>query len=233
MHVVMSASGSWRLGPPPAEAEPLRWWRRRPVSRRARHRALVARRALAGGLAGLAVLVGLRVAYPAPVDTGVPVVVLASDLPAGARPSEADLHLVLRPADTVPPAAVRDLADAAGQVLAGPVTAGEILTTARLRGARLLTGQPAGRVAVSVGLADPGMVTFLRPGDEVSVLTRGAGAVVARATVLSVQEPERVGGVGLGGAGHVVVALTATEAQAVAAATGGADGGFVLAVHAG
>lgn len=229
----MSASGSWRLGPPPAEAQPLPWWRRRPVSRRARHRVLVARRVLAGGLAGLAVLVGLRVAYPAPVETGVPVVVLTTDLPAGARPSEADLQVVLRPADTVPPAAVRDPADAAGQVLAGPVTAGEILTTARLRGSRLLTGQPTGRVAVAVALADPGIVTFLRPGDEVSVLTPGAGAVVARATVLSAQEPERVGAVGLGGTGHVVVALTAAEAQAVAAATGGADGGFVLAVHAG
>ncbi len=176
-------------------------------------------------------LSGLRVAFPAPPAAGIPVLVTTAAMPAGSRLAGSDVRVVLRAPAEVPHGALTDPGQANDRVLAAPIEAGELLTEARLHGAGLLAGQPPGRVAVAISLADHAMASVLRPGDEVSVLTPGTGAVVAHATVLAIQAAEGSAGISLGGTGHLVVALTATEASAVAAVSAGPEVGFVVALH--
>lgn len=189
------------------------------------------RRVAAAALSGLAVFIALRIAFPPPAAAGIPVLVSTADLPSGARLSESDVHVVLRPPDEVPASAMGDPSAVAGRFLAGPIDSGEVVTPARLRGATLLSRQPAGRVAVAVTATDGGITTFLHPGDEVSVLSPGTGDLLARATVLSVEPAEHSAAISPGGAGHLLVAVTTAQASALAAATGGPDVGFVIALH--
>jgi Flp pilus assembly protein CpaB len=181
----------------------------------------------------LAVAAGVAVdAATTDPPPGVPLVVAARDLPAGQRLGPADLTTVRVPAAAVPDGALAHPADGVGAALASPLRRGEPVTDARLGGSALLTGAPAGTLAVPVPLADPAAVSLAAPGDQVAVLAGadldalgagpGAGEVlVARALVLRAGEP---GGSGLldGGtsAAVVVLALDAEEATRVAGAVG-------------
>jgi len=168
-------------------------------------------------------------------EDGMPVLVVGRDLAAGERLSADDLRAARLPAGAVPGHAVVDPSAAAGAVLSGPMGAGEVLTTTRLQGPGLLVGAPAGTVGVAVPVADPTILTSLRPGDRVRVLALGTGAVVANATVLVAEAPAPESG-GLvtasGGAGRLVAALDAAAVVALAAAQGpsGVSDGFVVAV---
>ena len=148
-----------------------------------------------------------------------------------------------RPVDQRPTGAL-DRADAAiGQVVSGPVLAGEVVTTARFRGASQLAGLSPGLVAVSLPLSDGALLATLRPAMSVSVLAAGSGdPLAAEARVLAADGAGSGGGAsgtGLltataGGEGHLVVAVTVPEARAIAAAMGpraAAGGGFVVAVR--
>ena len=68
-----------------------------------------------------------------------------------------------------------------GQVVSGPVLAGEIVTSARFRGATQLAGLAPGFVAVSLPVADGVLLGALRPADIVSVLAAGTGQPLAAA----------------------------------------------------
>jgi len=125
------------------------------------------------------------VAGPAPAT--VPVLVAARDLPAGAELADDDL-VTVRFAPGSEPAGIVD--DPTGQVLAGPLRAGEPVTDARLVGPHLTTGRP-GLVAVPVRLPDPGMVALLDVGDHVDLLATdpqdgGAEVVAADVPVLAI-----------------------------------------------
>jgi Flp pilus assembly protein CpaB len=191
-------------------------------------------RLLSAVLLGAAVWLVVARLLPPPPETGVPVVVVAHDVPAGASMSADDVRVERRPQSWLPPAALRDAAAVVGEVTAGPILAGEFLTPARFRGPSQLIGMPAGSLAVSVPVTDAAVLGSVRPGDLVSVLVAGSGETVAqRAVVLAAEQP----GSGLlsssSGAGHVVVALTPAEARSVAAATNPAAGAaaFLLAVR--
>jgi Flp pilus assembly protein CpaB len=150
------------------------------------------RQVTAGLLVGLALVLALRPSPPAgpPAVRTVPVVVAATDLPAGALLGPGDLAVVDLPAPLAPDGASGQDAALTGQVLAGPVRRGEPVTDVRVVGPGLWSQVPAGQVAAPVRLADLAVATLLRPGDRVDVLATGpeAGAVevvAAGALVLS------------------------------------------------
>lgn len=164
------------------------------------------RRLLAGILVALAAGIAVdAVAVPGP--PGVAVVTAAADLGAGTVLGAGDLVVVQVPADLLPDGAL-GANDARGRALATPVRRGEVVTDARLVGAGLLAGQPAGTVAVPVRPSDPAVAALLRPGDRVRVV---AGADTA--------DPQTFNG---GGVASVLV-----ESATVLAVTGNAAGGLL------
>ena len=192
-------------------------------------------RLLAVALEAVAAWLVVRAVLPAPTDVGVPTVVTAHDLPLGSTLTSADLRLERRAADQRPAGALDDVGAAVGQVVYGPVRDGEIVTTARFRGATQLAGLGPGLVAVSLPLADPVLLASLQPSDTVSVLAAGTGQpLVTAARVLATDRP----GSGLlastkGAEGRLVVAVTAEEARALAVglSPSAGPGGFLVAVR--
>ena len=214
-----------------------RWGRTRwgPVSRRRRWRQSQVLRIVAAVLLGLAAWLTLGAVTPKPADPGVPTVVAGRDLALGSTVSGDDLRVERRPQAQRPDGALADPGAAVGQVVSGPVLAGEIVTSARFRGPGQLAGLGSGLVAVSLPVTDPVLLTTLRPADTVSVLATGSGQPLATAAhVLAAELPSTgvLSAVGTG-PGHLVVAVTADEARNLAVALGpqGAAGGFLLAVR--
>lgn len=107
---------------------------------------------------------------PAAAGGTAPVVVAARDLPAGTRLTAKDLVIAGWPA-RLRPSGARDRPGAlVGQRLAGPVTAHEPVTSARLLGAGLSRGLPSGLVATPLPLDDPHAADLAHAGDRVTVL---------------------------------------------------------------
>jgi Flp pilus assembly protein CpaB len=214
-----------------------RWGRPRrgPVSRRRRWRQSQTLRIVAAVLVGLAAWLTLGAVIPQPADPGVPTVVAARDLALGSTVSADDLRVERRPEAQRPAGSLADPGAAVGQVVSGPVLAGEIVTPARFRGASQLVGLAPGLVAVSLPVTDPILLTTLRPADTVSVLATGSGQPLATvARVLSTDLPHTgVLAAGDAGPGHLIVAVTADEARNLAVALGpqSATAGFLVAVR--
>jgi pilus assembly protein CpaB len=191
-------------------------------------------RLLSAVLLGVATwLVVVRLLPPQP-ESGIPAVVVARDLQAGATVSAEDVRLERRPQSLVPSGAIRDLSAAVGQVTAGPVLVGEMLTPARFRGPPQLLGMPVGTLAVSLPVGDSAVLGTVHRGDLVSIFVTGTGDIVAqRAVVLDAEQPAASLLASPSGGGHVVVALSPDEARSVAAATNPAAGAaaFVLALR--
>jgi len=100
----------------------------------------------------------------------VPVVVAASDLPAGHQLTRADLTLARWPPALRPAAARGDPTGLTGRRLAGPVGDGEPITSTRLIGADLAAGLPDRLVAAAIALGDDHAVELVRPGNRVDLL---------------------------------------------------------------
>jgi pilus assembly protein CpaB len=145
------------------------------------------RRLLAAGLAAGAAALALEAAEPE-LDPTVPIVAAAGELRGGVSLTADDLQLVDLPPDLVPAGVVGRIDAAVGRVLSGPVRKGEPLTDARLVGPGLLTGWGDGLVATPVRVADPGVVTLIRPGDFVDVYATPASGL-GPATVVAAQVP--------------------------------------------
>lgn len=178
-------------------------------------RVVLARRVAAAALVTLALLLALT---PRSGSVGVPLVVAATDLAAGATVRPGDLAVREWPADLVPAGAVLDVARARGRVLVGAARAGEALTDVRLLDTAPSAVGPDG-AAVPVRLADAGVAALLVPGNQVDVVTLGERAdrpvvLAADATVLAVLAPDP------GPRGRLVmVAMPREVATRVAAAT--------------
>ena len=152
-----------------------------PRLRRSRSPVHLARRAGAALLAGLALALALQ-PDPAPADaheSAVPVVVAATDLPAGTRLAAGSLTVVALPPEVVPDGVVERAELLEHRVLAAGVRRGEPLTDARLIGAGLTTLLPEGQVAAPVRLADLAVTALVRAGDRVDVLATTGGTGVA------------------------------------------------------
>ena len=190
---------------------------------------------MAAALVGLAAWLTVGAVLPKPADPGVPTVVAARDVALGSTVTADDLRVERRPEAQRPTGALADPGPAVGQVVSGPLLAGEIVTPARFRGTGQLTGLAPGLVAVSLPLTDPVLLATLRPADTVSVLAAGSGQPLATvARVLATDLPS-TGVLAAGGAGpgHLVVAVTADEARNLAMALGpqGGSAGFLFAVR--
>lgn len=140
------------------------------------------RRTLAALLAAAAAALALTAARHHP--RGVPVLVAAHDLRAGAVVRRGDVAVRSFPVGMAPSGALRR---AEGRVLAGPVRRGEPLTDARLAAGGL--GLPGARdplaVAVPIRLADAAVARLLHPGDRVDVLAARPDTPVPARTVAS------------------------------------------------
>ena len=112
------------------------------------------------------VALAARCAAPETAST-VQVLVAARDLPAGHVLQDDDLRTAGWPPDVAPR---RPVTTAVGRRLASPVRLGEPITDVRLVGRDLLTGQPAGTVAIPVRLADATASAIVQPGDRIDVI---------------------------------------------------------------
>jgi Flp pilus assembly protein CpaB len=194
--------------------------------RRSLHRFVVLRRRwLAAGLAGLAVLVGIRGTAPADLPTR-DVVVAARDLPGGTPLGATDLVVRRLPPEAVPAGAAATGASWAGRTLAAPVRAGEVITDRRVVEPGLVEGYP-GLVAVPVRVAEAGVLRLLRVGDAVDLVAapvQGSGrawVAAPAARVVAVpedDEDDRAAAVDTIGGGLVVVAVPPDQALGLVAA---------------
>lgn len=169
----------------------------------------------------------LAVGRPKPADSGVSVLAVSRDLPAGAVLAAADVRLIRLP--TAPDGAFVNPRTATGRTLSAGVRRGEVVTDARVVP---VTGPDPGpgRVAVPIQLADAATTTLLHPGAHVTVLAvQNGGApkkLTSDAVVLAVPDaqPNATSSVKIGGAsaqgGHLVILATPIkDADALAAAT--------------
>ena len=187
-----------------------------PRLRRPRSPAAALRRAVAGSLALLALLLALRPApAAAPSDRAtVPVTVAAADLRPGVALESADVRTARFPRALVPSGAARDPTRLRGRVLAAGVRAGEPITDVRLVGGGLTDLLPAGQVAAAVRPADLAVTGLVRPGDRVDVLAAGATGATGAGT----------GGGGVSGGAAEPVARGALVLAVPAAAASGTTG---------
>ena len=149
-----------------------------------------------------------------PPDPGAPVLVAARDLAAGIRLSSADVQVRTWPASLRPANAPSRPAQVLGRRLAGPIHAGEPLTTTRFAGADLSAGLPANLQAVPVQITGAALLNLVRVGDSVDLLV--GNPVSAGGSLPSL--PERA---------HVLaqrVRVLAVAAPAAAADLGSVDG---------
>lgn len=141
-----------------------------PLIRRRRSARRYRRLAAAACAAGCA---GIAVHHLAPVPSATDTVLVAArDLPAGRVLQPGDLQPARWPLSARPDATV---ARPEGRTLASPLRRGEPVTDARLTGPGLLAGQPAGTVAITVRLTDPGAARLLSAGDRVDLLAGPVG----------------------------------------------------------
>jgi pilus assembly protein CpaB len=202
--------------------------------RRARWRRSVVRRLVAAAcLAAALWLVVLEVRPPPPPRVGV--VTAARSLDAGSVLGAGDLATGSVRADSAPPGAITDVAEAVGRRSASGLAAGEVLTRTRLVPRTPAEGLAADQVALHVLLADPDAVDVVAPGQRVVVFPAAGGPPLARTATVLATDPQPAASVaGLPGdaARGVLLGLPAAEAERVLAGHGGLDGPVVVNVVA-
>ncbi|WP_323959054.1 Flp pilus assembly protein CpaB [Arthrobacter sp. JZ12] len=144
------------------------------------------RRLLAAAFLCAAAGVAVEALLPKDPET-VQVVAAGADLPVGTVLGADNLTLVSLPRAAVPQHSFESVELLAGQQLATPVYAGDVLARNFLVGSGLLAGSPPGTVAVPLRPADASTVQLLSPGQRVDVvLSTGNGfEVSAQNTVLA------------------------------------------------
>lgn len=201
---------------------------RRRVARRNRvRRWAAALLAAVGGFVAVTALTPGGAAAP-----GVATVVAARDLAAGTVLTADDLLVEARPSAQRPDTALTRPDGLVGRALAAPLTAREVVTSARLRGAGMLAGQPAGTVAMSVPVLDP-QAAGVTAGSRVDLYASTSGDRVATdVTVLATRVPERSTW-SADSAASITLALDASSASAVARSVSTLQAGeiFVLALR--
>ena len=197
------------------------------------------RRSLAAALLCAAAAAAVYQLTP-PSSASSPAVVVAADLPAGATVQSGQLRVARLAAEAVPEGAATRIDAVAGHKLTGPMRRGEVVTDAALVGPGLLTGTPAGTVAVPVRVADPGSLQLVRTGQEVDIVVSEESGrdgprstTVAQAvTVLWTGQASGTASGWLGTAkdseGLLVVAARPAEAQQLAGASTRGKVFFVL-----
>lgn len=177
--------------------------------------------AVATAVAVLAVVTAVR-----PDTTTVSVLVITRSLPGGTAVSSADVVELHVPTHLVPHEHIESLPP--GAVLAGPVTAHTILTSASLAGGQRLA-RP-GYVIVPFSLPDRSLAPLLTVGSSVDVIGPD-GVIVAGARVVSgvsdAAEPGLLGGFPTDSS---TILLEVKTAQAAALATAQNSSGLTVAL---
>ena len=189
-------------------------------------------------MAAAAVAFALEAIAPEPAPS-TEILVAASNLAPGTRLEAGHLTTIAWPTTLVPPGAIGTLTDAVGRTLSGAIGEGEALTALRLVGPALAaTLVEGGRVAAPVRLADADATSLLQPGDRIDLVAASAGSadpvsgatgaaaarvVAAAATVVAVPHStdgnSLIGSAGTSGGALLVVAVTPSEALALAQAS--------------
>jgi len=192
------------------------------------------RRGAAALLAGGAVWVVVGAVSPRASGTvGLPTVVAARDVPAGAVLGAEDLAVVSRRAADRPDRAASDPAAVLGSTAAGPLLAREVVTPGRLLGGSVLAGQPADHVALTVPVVDA-TGAGARPGARVDLYATGSGERAASdVVVLAVREASESGALGSSRPPQVTLSLGPDDAARVARGLSALEAGhsFVVAIR--
>jgi pilus assembly protein CpaB len=192
-----------------------------PRLRRPRSPVHAARRLVAMLLGVAALVLALR---PAPVPAAArapdvsPVVVAATDLPAGSVLGRSQLAIARLPSELVPGGTVADPELLLRRVLAGGLRGGEPITDARLVGPGLTALLPEGKVAAPVRLSDLAVAALVRAGDRVDVLATSPQAVEAELVAGGALVLAAAGAADDPGAGLLVIAVDGPTAARLAAA---------------
>lgn len=182
------------------------------------HRALLLRRVAAAVL----VLLALASAVHDTGDPGPQALVVARDISPGAAVTASDFELAPVPPQLLPEGALQNPQAVEGRVAVAALKVGQVPTESSFIGptllAELLPDREGEKVnLVPLRLAEPEIITLLRHGDTVTVLSQAADSpapeVVASGARVVLAEP-----VEEGPPGTVLVALPESAAQQVAAA---------------
>ncbi|WJY66312.1 SAF domain protein [Corynebacterium aquatimens] len=130
-------------------------------------------------IAGVLILIACASALGSRAKTDPLIAVATTAKPAGAVLGDGDVTLTPVPEHLIPDSAVRDVDAVTGQVLASPISPGEVLTTSRVIGPDLVSllladappDQRDGYTMVPVKLAEPDVIPMLHLGDVVDVVT--------------------------------------------------------------
>lgn len=184
-------------------------------------RTIAARRVIAGLLV---VLAGVTAFRSDPDGERREVVIASRDISPGAELTADDVRVDLVPTEPLPDGALDDLEAVIGDVPAGPIRRGEVITDVRVLDSRLAeaTAGPNARI-VPLHLTDQALLDLVRAGDVVDVLAAPTGdnarpQVVASGAVVVMVSPKPKSPTS-GGDRIILVALPADTANAVAAAT--------------
>jgi pilus assembly protein CpaB len=153
------------------------------------------------------------------IESGVDVIVAATDLQVGTRVTERDIKIIKVLGSDLPPGAPRRRADVIGHGVIVPIAKGEFILPNRLAGENAGSGLPSlippGMRAVSVRVNEVVSVAgFVTPGTRVDVLltgTPGAGGEQQTTTVLQ--------NVAVLASGHTLERTATGEAQSTAVIT--------------
>lgn len=191
--------------------------------RRVRRRVLRHRRSLAAVTAALTAYVGVQ-AMSAPAPPRQLVWTARHDLDTGTVLTSIDLHRVGFAPGSIPAHAISDPDQLVGRTLIAPVRQGEPLTDRSVLGPSALAGYPQ-RTGVPLRITDPDVVTLLRVGDRVCLVSadpqgRDEPALLAPDVPVVTIPGRSTPGTSTALPGRlVVVAVPTGEAQAVAAAS--------------
>lgn len=184
------------------------------------------RRPIAAACAALAALLAFAAARPgAPAQTQV--VVVAHDLPAGARLTSDDIEIRDVPIDFAAPGALDDPGDAVGRTVSTEITAGETLTPSRLVATDM---NEDGLHLVPVRLADPDAADLLAPGGLIDLVavepSQTPRVLAAGVRVITVPRPAGSSGWGTADrrAGSLIVVAADRPTAVMLAAVGAQPG---------
>lgn len=184
-------------------------------------RTIVARRVVAGLLVVLAAVAAFR---SDPDEQRHEALVAARDIGPGVELTEEDVRVDLVASTSLPDGFLSELDVVLGDVPAGPIRRGEVITDVRVLDSRLaeVAAGPDARI-VPLHLTDPALLDLVRAGDVVDVLAAPSdGAirpqVVASGAVVVMVSPKPKSP-SSGDDRVILVALPADTANAVAAAT--------------
>lgn len=193
------------------------------LSRRALWRRAKVQRALAALLAAVAVWLGVSAASADPEGPHTDVVMMQIDARSGHSLQAADLEVLAIPAALAPQGSSGSISDWAGQRLAAPIRAGDVLTDADVSVAALAQGQPPGYVVTHLPLSSPALARVAPAGARVDVLSTADGSVLATDVIVLAANAVGDDSEGPG----LFVAVSPSDAQAIAVASGSGSVGAV------